>query len=128
MILHTSIQLTLRNIQTNIQKRTYIRESNLKIFMFSLFFCILGQHRVLMDYERKEEEKKQNELGNRREQADKWADLMGWLYMYVGENNMDRIVDLFVRQEEENFALFTYINELNSEVSEQYYVLVYVFT
>jgi len=69
-----------------------------------------------MDFERKEEEKKQNELGNRKEQAEKWIDLMGWLQMYVGESNIDRIVDLFVRQEEENFALFTYINELNSEV------------
>jgi len=69
-----------------------------------------------MDFERKEEEKKQNELGNRKEQAEKWADLMGWLQLYVGESQIDRIVDLFVRQEEENFALFTYINELNSEV------------
>lgn len=93
-----------------------------------VFFLGPGQHRVLMDYERKEEEKKQNELGNRREQAEKWADLMGWLYMYVGENNMDRIVDLFVRQEEENFALFTYINELNSEVrvSYLYYYVYYI--
>lgn len=114
----------LKNIQTNFQKCSSIHERNVKIFMYSLFVFIPGQHRVLMDYERKEEEKKQNELGNRREQAEKWADLMGWLYMYVGENNMDRIVDLFVRQEEENFALFTYINELNSEVSVQCYVLV----
>lgn len=69
-----------------------------------------------MDFERKEEEKKLHEIGNRKEQAEKWADLMGWLQSYVGENHVDRIVDLFVRQEEENFALFTYINELNSEV------------
>lgn len=69
-----------------------------------------------MDFERKEEEKKLNELGTRKEQAEKWANLMGWLQLYVGESNVDRIVDLFVRQEEENFALFTYINELNSEV------------
>lgn len=72
---------------------------------------------MLTDFERKEEEKKQSELGNRKEQAEKWADLMGWLQLYVGETNVDRIVDLFVRQEEENFALFTYINELNSEAS-----------
>lgn len=69
-----------------------------------------------MDFERKEEEKKLNELGTRKEQTEKWIDLMGWLRLYVGESNVDRIVDLFVRQEEENFALFTYINELNSEV------------
>lgn len=75
-----------------------------------------------MDFERKEEEKKQNELGNRKEQAEKWIDLMGWLQMYVGESNIDRIVDLFVRQEEENFALFTYINELNSEVYNILYI------
>lgn len=69
-----------------------------------------------MDFERKEEQKKQYELGSRKEQAEKWTDLMGWLQMYMGESNIDRIVDMFVRQEEENFALFTYINELNSEV------------
>ncbi|XP_050442495.1 coiled-coil domain-containing protein 63-like [Adelges cooleyi] len=82
------------------------------------FLSVKGQHRLLMDYERKEKERKQSELSNRKEQSEKWSDLLNWLQLYVGERNVDRIVDLFARQEEENFALFTYINELNSEVDD----------
>ncbi|KAF0757174.1 coiled-coil domain-containing protein 63-like [Aphis craccivora] len=104
-------QIALHKAEVKELQRQYDRDLKLQDFL-----SIKGQHRVLMDFERKEEEKKQNELGNRKEQAEKWIDLMGWLQMYVGESNIDRIVDLFVRQEEENFALFTYINELNSEV------------
>ncbi|XP_022179741.1 coiled-coil domain-containing protein 63-like isoform X2 [Myzus persicae] len=106
-------QIALHKAEVKELQRQYDRDLKLQDFL-----SIKGQHRVLMDFERKEEEKKQNELGNRKEQAEKWIDLMGWLQMYVGESNIDRIVDLFVRQEEENFALFTYINELNSEVDD----------
>ncbi|XP_026808306.1 coiled-coil domain-containing protein 63-like isoform X2 [Rhopalosiphum maidis] len=106
-------QIALHKAEVKELQRQYDRDLKLQDFL-----SIKGQHRVLMDFERKEEEKKQNELGNRKEQAEKWVDLMGWLQMYVGESNIDRIVDLFVRQEEENFALFTYINELNSEVDD----------
>ena len=34
------------------------------------------------------------------------------------ETSIHTIVDNFVKNEEENFALFNYVNELNSEVSQ----------
>ena len=35
---------------------------------------------------------------------------------FTGENDIDRLTAQFVKQEEENFAVFNYVNELNNEV------------
>jgi transcriptional regulator with PAS, ATPase and Fis domain len=35
---------------------------------------------------------------------------------FSGEDDIDRLVAHFVKQEEENFAIFNYVNELNNEV------------
>lgn len=34
----------------------------------------------------------------------------------VGEENIDKLTAHFLKQEEENFALFSYVNELNDEL------------
>ena len=34
----------------------------------------------------------------------------------LGEDNIETIVEDFIKNEDENFALFNYVNELNSEV------------
>lgn len=36
---------------------------------------------------------------------------------FSGESDIDRLSAQFLKQEEENFALFNYVNELNNEVS-----------
>lgn len=35
---------------------------------------------------------------------------------YPGEQEIDKLTALFIKQEEENFALFNYVNELNDEL------------
>jgi len=35
---------------------------------------------------------------------------------FCGEQDVDKVAALFTKQEEENFALFNYVNELNSEL------------
>lgn len=35
---------------------------------------------------------------------------------FSGEDDVDRLAAQFIKQEEENFALFNYVNELNNEV------------
>lgn len=36
--------------------------------------------------------------------------------IFTGETEIDHLITTFVKQEEENFALFNYVNELNDEV------------
>lgn len=38
------------------------------------------------------------------------------LFVYEGEDNIDKLTAHFLKQEEENFALFNYVNELNDEL------------
>ncbi|XP_050525933.1 coiled-coil domain-containing protein 63-like isoform X2 [Daktulosphaira vitifoliae] len=104
-------QIAIHRSEVKELQRQYDRDLKLQDFLL-----VKGQRRMLMDYDEKEKEKKQSEQSYQKDNSEKWSDLIGWLQLYLGEQNVDRIVDLFIRQEEENFALFTYINELNSEV------------
>ncbi|XP_015183990.1 PREDICTED: coiled-coil domain-containing protein 63 [Polistes dominula] len=80
------------------------------------FLGVKGQYRRTVDLHVKQEAER---AAKRREQQDKIATYMHILETikeFTGESNIDRIVAHFVKQEEENFALFNYVNELNDEM------------
>jgi hypothetical protein len=43
-------------------------------------------------------------------------DILAQIKEFSGEDDIERIAAQFVKQEEENFAIFNYVNELNNEV------------
>ncbi|XP_047525738.1 coiled-coil domain-containing protein 63-like [Pieris napi] len=47
---------------------------------------------------------------------DNYVDILDALEEYAGETDVDRLMQEFTRREEENYALFNYINEVNSEL------------
>jgi hypothetical protein len=45
-----------------------------------------------------------------------FEEILSQIKEFSGEDDIDRIAAQFVKQEEENFAVFNYVNELNNEV------------
>jgi hypothetical protein len=45
-----------------------------------------------------------------------FEEILSQIKEFSGEDDIDRIAAQFVKQEEENFAIFNYVNELNNEV------------
>jgi len=47
----------------------------------------------------------------------KFEAILSQIKEFSGEDDIDRVAAQFVKQEEENFAIFNYVTELNNEVS-----------
>lgn len=80
-------------------------------------FFVVGQKRILVDVERKQIEKKRETVANVESFISKHDRILAQIKEFCEEPNTDRLPALFMKQEEENFALFNYVNEINNEVS-----------
>lgn len=47
----------------------------------------------------------------------KFEEILSKIKEFSGEDDIDRVAAQFVKQEEENFAIFNYVTELNNEVN-----------
>ncbi|EDW25145.1 GL24529 [Drosophila persimilis] len=80
------------------------------------FFDIKGQKRLNPELEQRELDKKQNQKENYERQLFEYKEIIEKIKQLYGEEDPDRLVAQFKRQEDENFALFNYVNELSHEV------------
>ncbi|XP_022217927.1 coiled-coil domain-containing protein 63 [Drosophila obscura] len=80
------------------------------------FFDIKGQKRLNPELEQRELDKKQNQKQNYERQLFEYKEIIEKIKQLYGEDDADRLVAQFKRQEDENFALFNYVNELSHEV------------
>lgn len=80
------------------------------------YLGVKGQRRIMADYYAHEDEKRQK----RREQMDEhlrnYQRIFHQIKEFAREENIERLASQFIKQEEENFALFKYVNELNFEL------------
>ncbi|KAL1502564.1 hypothetical protein ABEB36_007689 [Hypothenemus hampei] len=103
LILHSE---EMREVQRRLDHYMTLRE----------FLCVKGQKRILKDLEEKEklkEEKQQQQLEN---ELEVYESTLKKIQAFCLENDVDRIASMFLKQEEENFALFNYVNELSHEI------------
>ncbi|XP_062716582.1 coiled-coil domain-containing protein 63 [Aedes albopictus] len=80
------------------------------------FLSIKGQRRSNAELEEREALKKQKMLENLEKQYAEYEQIMSRIMAFSGEDDIDRLVAKFIKKEEENFALFNYVNELSHEV------------
>ncbi|CAG9770746.1 unnamed protein product [Ceutorhynchus assimilis] len=102
-ILHSE---EMREIQRRLDHYMTLRE----------FLCIKGQKRVLKDLEEKERLKKETQQQELEDQLEVYETTLKKIQTFCNEEDVDRIAALFLKQEEENFALFNYVNELSHEI------------
>ncbi|XP_022905106.2 outer dynein arm-docking complex subunit 1 [Onthophagus taurus] len=80
------------------------------------FLSVKGQRRILKDLEMKEFLKKQQIRENQERQLFHYKQTLMKVQELAGENDVNKLAAEYVKQEEENFALFNYVNELNHEL------------
>lgn len=80
------------------------------------FFTCKGNRRQNAELERRADAKLQLERAAVQQQIDEYETLLARIRQLTGELLVDRLAECFRKQEEENFALFSYVNELNAEV------------
>ncbi|XP_050302473.1 outer dynein arm-docking complex subunit 1 [Anthonomus grandis grandis] len=103
----------MREIQRRLDQYMTLRE----------FLCVKGQKRILKDLEEKERLKKEMQQQNLEDQLEVYETTLKKIQVFCKEEDVDRIAALFLKQEEENFALFNYVNELSHEIESLTYVM-----
>ena len=80
------------------------------------FLGIKGQRRANAELEEREAQKRKKMLEHLEKQYQEYEQIMTRIMNFSGEDDIDRLVAKFIKKEEENFALFNYVNELSHEV------------
>ncbi|XP_056636600.1 coiled-coil domain-containing protein 63-like [Diorhabda sublineata] len=96
----------MREIQRKLDHDVTLRE----------FLSVKGQKRILKDLEEKERKKRDLQTQNQQNQLIMLENTMKQIQTFCGENDVNKMASLYLKQEEENFALFNYVNELNHEI------------
>ncbi|XP_072381122.1 coiled-coil domain-containing protein 63 [Diabrotica undecimpunctata] len=85
-------------------------------FTLREFLSTKGQKRILKDLEEKERKKKEIQIQNLENRLIMLEDTMKQIQKFCDEKDVHKMASQYLKQEEENFALFNYVNELNHEI------------
>nr|CAI5850234.1 unnamed protein product [Callosobruchus analis] len=80
------------------------------------FLSVKGQKRILKDLEEKERIRLEDEAESLENQLLLYEKTLEQIQQFIDKKSVDRIASQYLKQEEENFALFNYVNELNHEI------------
>ncbi|KAL3271761.1 hypothetical protein HHI36_022231 [Cryptolaemus montrouzieri] len=80
------------------------------------FLSVKGQKRIMKDLEIKEQTRRETLIKDEEKQVEVYENTLKQIQDFCQENNIDRIAAKYLKQEEENFALFNYVNELHHEL------------
>ncbi|XP_018343972.1 PREDICTED: coiled-coil domain-containing protein 63 isoform X2 [Trachymyrmex septentrionalis] len=92
-------------------KRTLDNEMKLQEFL-----GVKGQFREMIDLNAKREAERQAKREEKQNKIAAFTQILQTIKQFTGEQQIDKLTALFIKQEEENFALFSYVNELNDEL------------
>ncbi|CAO1399879.1 unnamed protein product [Diamesa hyperborea] len=82
------------------------------------FLSIKGQQRLNTEMEEREADKKKKRLEEMERQHQEFDKIFQRIIILSGEKETDKIISKFIKEEEENYALFNYVNELSHEIEQ----------
>ncbi|CAG5102190.1 Similar to Ccdc63: Coiled-coil domain-containing protein 63 (Rattus norvegicus) [Cotesia congregata] len=80
------------------------------------FLGIKGQYRETADLNARKEAELRTKQEEKENKIASYSEILNLIKQFTGENDIDNLSTYFLKQEEENFALFSYVNELNDEL------------
>ncbi|XP_044764544.1 coiled-coil domain-containing protein 63 [Coccinella septempunctata] len=80
------------------------------------FLSVKGQKRIMKDLEIKEQLRREEIMRNEQKQVEIYEITLKQIQDFCQEKDIDRIAAKYLKQDEENFALFNYVNELHHEL------------
>lgn len=80
------------------------------------FLEVKGQRRSNVELEEREAQRKKRMKEELEKQHEEYEATMQRIKTFSNEKDVEKLVSKFIKQEEENFALFNYVNELSHEV------------
>ncbi|KAG5683354.1 hypothetical protein PVAND_012640 [Polypedilum vanderplanki] len=82
------------------------------------FLAVKGQQRLNTESEEREADKKKKRVEQMEKQLQEYDKIFQRINSLSGEKDVDKIISKFIKEEEENYALFNYVNELSHEIEQ----------
>ncbi|KAL7030466.1 hypothetical protein ACKWTF_006668 [Chironomus riparius] len=82
------------------------------------FLAVKGQQRLNTEQEEREADKKKKRVEEMERQFNEYDKIFQRIILLSGEKDVDKIISKFIKEEEENYALFNYVNELSHEIEQ----------
>ncbi|XP_066589533.1 putative leucine-rich repeat-containing protein DDB_G0290503 [Prorops nasuta] len=98
--------LEMRELQRTLNNEMKLQE----------FLGVKGQYREMSDLNAKKEADRRATIEEKKNKIATYTHILKQIKEFAGEKDIDKLTMHFIKQEEENFALFNYVNDLNEEL------------
>ncbi|XP_006622407.1 coiled-coil domain-containing protein 63-like [Apis dorsata] len=106
----------LRDLRNHISEMCELQRTMDNEMKLQEFLGVKGQHREMSDLNEKRAAERKASMEYKQSKIETYKNILHTIKEFIGEQNNDKLIAKFIKQEEENFALFSYVNELNDEL------------
>ncbi|XP_031834856.2 coiled-coil domain-containing protein 63 isoform X2 [Nomia melanderi] len=106
----------MRDLKTHVSEMCELQRTLDNEMKLQEFLGVKGQHREMVDLNAKRAAEKKAKMEEKQSMIANYKQILQTIKEFTGEQEIDKLTAHFIKQEEENFALFSYVNELNDEL------------
>ncbi|XP_076235752.1 coiled-coil domain-containing protein 63 [Calliopsis andreniformis] len=106
----------MRDLTTHVSEMCELQRTLDNEMKLQEFLGVKGQHREMADLNAKRAAEKKAKAEEKQNKIASYKKILHLIKEFTGEEEIDKLTAHFIKQEEENFALFSYVNELNDEL------------
>ncbi|XP_053999430.1 coiled-coil domain-containing protein 63-like [Hylaeus anthracinus] len=106
----------IRDLRAHVSEMCELQRTMDNEMKLQEFLGVKGQHREMADLNAKRAAEKKANMEKKQNMISNYKQILQMIKEFIGEQDIDKLVAHFIKQEEENFALFSYVNELNDEL------------
>ncbi|XP_076676671.1 coiled-coil domain-containing protein 63 [Andrena cerasifolii] len=106
----------IRDLNTHVSEMCELQRTLDNEMKLQEFLGVKGQYREMTDLNAKRAAEKKAKKEAKQDKIASYKQILHMIKEFTGETEIDKLTAHFVKQEEENFALFSYVNELNDEL------------
>ncbi|KOC64933.1 Coiled-coil domain-containing protein 63 [Habropoda laboriosa] len=108
----------LRDLKTHVSEMCELQRTMDNEMKLQEFLGVKGQYRETADLNAKRAAERKTRMEEKQEKLSSYKNILQMIKEFTGEHEIDKLTAHFRKQEEENFALFSYVNELNDELDD----------
>ncbi|XP_076375891.1 coiled-coil domain-containing protein 63 [Megalopta genalis] len=106
----------IRDLKTHVSEMCELQRTLDNEMKLQEFLGVKGQHREMTDLNAKRAAENKAKMEEKQTMIANYKNILQMIKEYTGQQEIDKLTAHFIKQEEENFALFSYVNELNDEL------------
>ncbi|XP_071864031.1 coiled-coil domain-containing protein 63 [Bombus fervidus] len=106
----------LRDLKAHVSEMCELQRTMDNEMKLQEFLGVKGQYREMGDLNAKRAAERKAKMEEKQDKIENYKNILQLIKEFTGVHDINKLIAYFIKQEEENFALFSYVNELNDEL------------